>query len=190
MVHLAATQAWLELVQSCSTRTMGQRWHAFANVLSVQPTTRQRLLPCCWALRYSCYLQRLGTHIVIILQAAHALGMQRIQVFGDSELVVRQAQGKYKIKNQVLCKIHQRVQELRGHFEVCVQCMARCSTLRRIQEFTIEHVRREDNAEADELSNEAIDDPSLQGLQGADGVLYDLAACDDVVALVDRAQSD
>lgn len=98
--------------------------------------------------------------------------MQRVRVFGDSELVVRQTQGKYKINNHVLREIHERVQQLKGHFE----------------EFSIEHVLREENATADKLSNEAIDNRWLQGLRGADGVAYDLAACDEVVALVRRAQ--
>lgn len=52
------------------------------------------------------------------------------------------------------------------------------------QEFEIKHVPRKQNAMADKLSNEAIDCPSLQGLERRVCVEY---ACDDVVAMIDNA---
>jgi len=65
----------------------------------------------------------------------------RIKVISDSELLVRQMQGRYKVKSQDLKPLHDQAQEM----------------TRRLEAFTIEHVRREQNREADRLVNEALD---------------------------------
>lgn len=62
----------------------------------------------------------------------------------DSELVVKQLNGEYQIKDEGLCKQFMRIWNLRvGHFP----------------KTTFTHVRREDNKEADRLSNVAMDTP-------------------------------
>jgi ribonuclease HI len=60
----------------------------------------------------------------------------------DSELVVKQMQGKYKIKEPTLQILAKEVVALIGSFEAV----------------TFTHVRRELNKEADRLVNEAIDE--------------------------------
>ena len=65
----------------------------------------------------------------------------RVKVISDSELLVRQMQGRYKVKSQDLKPLHDQAQEM----------------TRRLEAFTIEHVRREQNREADRLVNEALD---------------------------------
>jgi ribonuclease HI len=59
----------------------------------------------------------------------------------DSELVVRQINGEYKVKEPRLQALHGQVRML----------------LNAIPRYTIRHVRREENARADELANEALD---------------------------------
>jgi ribonuclease HI len=75
------------------------------------------------------------------LQAALDLGVQKIQVRMDSELVVRQLLGIYRVRNPGLQPLYNAVQERR----------------RRFASFQIEHVRRHDNARADALANAALD---------------------------------
>jgi len=59
----------------------------------------------------------------------------------DSELIVRQMQGSYRVQSPDLKPLHQRAQEL----------------ARRLPQFSIEHVPREQNRQADRLANEAMD---------------------------------
>ena len=59
----------------------------------------------------------------------------------DSELVVRQVQGQYKVKNPHLQKIFNQVMEKLGSLK-----------------YVIRHVPREENDVADQLANEAIDE--------------------------------
>ncbi len=65
----------------------------------------------------------------------------RVKVISDSELLVRQMQGRYKVKSADLKPRFQQAQEM----------------ARKLEEFSIEHVRREHNREADRLVNEALD---------------------------------
>ncbi len=66
-----------------------------------------------------------------------------VEVRMDSELVVRQVQGQYKVKNEGLKPLFLEVQEaIRG-----LKC-------------TFHHVPREKNKEADRLANEALDNPA------------------------------
>jgi ribonuclease HI len=68
-------------------------------------------------------------------------GVERLDVFMDSELVVRQVNGQYKVKDAGLKPLHAQA----------------CLLLSRFHEVDVKHVRREQNAEADRLVNEAID---------------------------------
>jgi ribonuclease HI len=73
-------------------------------------------------------------------------GTREIQVFSDSELLVRQMGGRYRVKNPGLQPLYREASELLSRFE-----RAR-----------ITHVRREDNREADALANRALDEQALK----------------------------
>jgi ribonuclease HI len=76
------------------------------------------------------------------LEAAADLGLFRLAVFSDSELVVKQMNGEYGVRHPDLIPLHKRARELRKEF-VSVPIM---------------HVRREDNQRADALCNAALDE--------------------------------
>jgi ribonuclease HI len=65
----------------------------------------------------------------------------RLRVFSDSELLVRQIQGRYKVKSQELKPLVERAREM----------------IARLEAFSIQHVPRERNREADRLVNQALD---------------------------------
>lgn len=73
----------------------------------------------------------------------YALDNRRLQlrVRSDSELLVRQIQGRYKVKSADLKPLHEQALGL----------------IRELERFEIEHVPREQNHEADRLVNEALD---------------------------------
>ncbi len=75
------------------------------------------------------------------LRTARTLGADRVVVEADSELVVKQLNGEYRVKNEGLKPLFCEAQVARRAFESA--------------EFV--HVRRERNAEADALANEAMD---------------------------------
>ena len=75
------------------------------------------------------------------LELALEHGVQRLTCFLDSELVVRQIQGVYKVKEVTLRVFHAEAQRL----------------LTRFDSVELRHIPREDNAEADRLVNEALD---------------------------------
>jgi ribonuclease HI len=79
--------------------------------------------------------------LLLGLERARALGAREVELIGDSELVVRQVRGEYKVKNPDLRPLRDRVVDALGHFD----------------EWSIRHVRREDNAAADQLVNAALD---------------------------------
>ena len=62
-------------------------------------------------------------------------------MFLDSELVVRQVNGQYKVKDAGLKPLHQQA----------------CLLLSSFHEVDVKHIRREQNAAADALVNQAID---------------------------------
>ncbi len=64
-----------------------------------------------------------------------------VRVLSDSELMVRQMNGVYKVRSPDLRPLYQQARAL----------------AQRLQWFRIEHVRREQNARADRLANEAMD---------------------------------
>lgn len=64
-----------------------------------------------------------------------------LKVLSDSELLVRQMRGQYKVKSPALKELFERAQAL----------------ARRFEQFTIEHVLRQRNKEADRLVNKVLD---------------------------------
>lgn len=75
------------------------------------------------------------------LQNALALGARELEVRADSELMIKQVNGVYKVKNPDMKKLFARVQRLMAGFDR-VNC---------------EHVYRDSNKEADARANEAMD---------------------------------
>lgn len=81
------------------------------------------------------------TALLKALEHARRLGARRLTVFSDSELMVKQMNGEYRVKHPGLQRLYDEAQHAAEQFD----------------EVTIRHVRREDNAEADRLCNEALD---------------------------------
>lgn len=73
----------------------------------------------------------------------HALvrGERQVRVYADSQLLVRQMQGRYAVRSPNLEPLFREARRLAAS----------------IPEFVIEHVRRESNREADRLANQAMD---------------------------------
>jgi ribonuclease HI len=80
--------------------------------------------------------------LLLGIERAAALGASELELVGDSELVVKQVKGEYKVKDATMRELHGRVRD----------------ALRDFDQWSIRHVRREHNAEADRLVNEALDD--------------------------------
>lgn len=76
------------------------------------------------------------------LKAAAEMGASSVTLRADSELMVRQLQGRYQVKNAKLLPLFRQVKELCAGFA----------------DFTAQHVYREQNAEADHQANLAIDE--------------------------------
>lgn len=81
------------------------------------------------------------TALIEGLRLAAELGAKRVTCRLDSELIVRQLQGRYRIKNERLGELSRDVRAMMGRFEHC--------------EF--EHIGRDENREADRLAGEALD---------------------------------
>jgi ribonuclease HI len=74
------------------------------------------------------------------IEMAKELGADELQIHGDSELVVKQMLGQYKVKHPDMKPLHAQAREALDGVE-----------------WTISHVRREQNADADALVNQALD---------------------------------
>lgn len=81
------------------------------------------------------------TALVRALKCCEQLAARRVTLHSDSELIVKQMLGEYKVKHQDMIPLYEEAQDL----------------ARRFHSFVIRHVRRADNAEADRLGNEALD---------------------------------
>jgi ribonuclease HI len=81
------------------------------------------------------------TALIKALTKAHEMGAENVECFLDSELVVKQLNGQYKIKEETLKPLAAKVLSMTNKFK----------------SISFSHVRREKNKEADRLVNEAID---------------------------------
>lgn len=81
------------------------------------------------------------TALVRGLERAADLGLKRLSVFSDSELLVKQMNGEYRVKHPDLVPLYEDAKELVKEFDAV----------------TIAHVRREQNKRADALGNMALD---------------------------------
>ena len=78
--------------------------------------------------------------IIAALEKALALGARQVELNSDSELMVRQIKGQYRVRKEALRPLYQRVKELQSLLEG----------------FTIKHIPRQQNREADKLANAAL----------------------------------
>lgn len=81
------------------------------------------------------------------LEEAIDLGERNIEVFSDSELLVKQINGEYKVKNEGLIPLFHHAQSL----------------LKKFKHRRIYHTSREENKLADKLANKGIDEQSTKG---------------------------
>ncbi|OGO30060.1 MAG: hypothetical protein A2Z29_06520 [Chloroflexi bacterium RBG_16_56_11] len=79
--------------------------------------------------------------VIASLEKAIGLGATQVTLLSDSELVVNQLKGRYKVKNAALRHLYQEIVRLTG----------------RLETFTASTVPRGENAAADALANRALD---------------------------------
>jgi ribonuclease HI len=82
--------------------------------------------------------------LIAALDYAQQHGIRALRIESDSELLVRQMRGQYKVKSPELRPLFERAKKMAQTFD----------------SFKIDHVYREKNAEADALANEALDETS------------------------------
>ena len=79
--------------------------------------------------------------IIAALEEATKLGARQVELNSDSELVVRQIKGEYRVRKATLKPLYQQVKQLQSCLE----------------SFTINHIPRQQNIEADRLANKAFE---------------------------------
>ena len=79
--------------------------------------------------------------IIAALEEAVRLDVKQVDIKMDSELVVKQINGEYRVKKATLKPLYQQVKQLQGL----------------LQGFTVTHIPRQQNFEADKLANKALD---------------------------------
>ena len=78
--------------------------------------------------------------IIAALEEATKLGAKQVDIKTDSELVVKQINGEYRVKKATLKPLYQQAKQWLGSLEG----------------FTITHIPRQQNTEADNLANKAL----------------------------------
>jgi ribonuclease HI len=86
------------------------------------------------------YAEYMG--LLLGLRRAKAMGIKELEVLSDSELMVRQIEGRYQVKAENLRPLHDEAKVLLKAFPVV----------------EVRHIPREENSAADEMSNRAIDE--------------------------------
>jgi len=79
--------------------------------------------------------------VLLALDLAETLGARDVEIRLDSELVVRQLNGQYKVKHPALKPLFERARELMAAFD----------------RVTVSHVPRDENTVADKLANDELD---------------------------------
>jgi ribonuclease HI len=79
--------------------------------------------------------------LIFGIEQAKLLGATELDLVGDSELIVKQIRGEYKVKDAGMKPLH----------------AAALAALSDVDEWSIRHVKRELNAEADRIVNETLD---------------------------------
>ncbi len=79
--------------------------------------------------------------VITALEEAVKLGAGQVDMRSDSELVIRQINGQYRVKSASLKPLYQQVKQLQSQLEG----------------FTISYIPRQENTEADRLANIALE---------------------------------
>jgi ribonuclease HI len=79
--------------------------------------------------------------LLLGIERAGARGATELELVGDSELIVKQVKGEYKVKDAGMRELHAQAK----------------AALRDFDSWSIHHVKRAENAEADRLVNMALD---------------------------------
>jgi ribonuclease HI len=79
--------------------------------------------------------------LLLGIALASELGAEELELVGDSELIVRQVEGRYKVKHADMKELHAKVKRELAPFG----------------SWSIRHVKRAENADADALVNQALD---------------------------------
>lgn len=96
----------------------------------------------------ACISQRIGhatnnqaeyRAVIAALEKVIRLGADDIELYSDSELVVKQIRGEYRVKKATLKPLHQQARQLQG----------------RLDRFVIKHIPRQQNTEAHRLADRA-----------------------------------
>ncbi|HPS54708.1 MAG TPA: ribonuclease HI family protein [Sedimentisphaerales bacterium] len=74
------------------------------------------------------------------LKAARGLGAESVHLFSDSELLIKQINGEYRVKNKSLIELHRQVNKLLSSFK----------------SWKVDHIYREENTIADSVVGKAI----------------------------------
>ena len=82
--------------------------------------------------------------LILALETAKQIGAEKINIYADSELMVKQIKGEYRVKNEGLKPLYQKAIGLLKDFKA----------------YGIIHIEREKNTDADKLANQAIDESS------------------------------
>jgi ribonuclease HI len=80
--------------------------------------------------------------LLAALKYALEHGHRSVRIKSDSELLVKQMRGEYRVKNPGLQPLYQEARAIAGNLD----------------RITYEHIRREQNEDADRLANEAMDE--------------------------------
>lgn len=86
--------------------------------------------------------------LIAALDYAETHGIRALRILSDSELMVKQMRGQYKVKSEDLRPLFERARKM----------------AQTLESFRIEHVYREQNREADALANQAMDETARGGL--------------------------
>lgn len=83
--------------------------------------------------------------LLLAIEEASSKGATKLAIYADSELMVKQIRGEYRVKNEDLKPLHREIVQ----------------RLKTMGSYTIDHVPRERNKAADKLANRAIDEKVL-----------------------------
>lgn len=81
------------------------------------------------------------TALIKAIEAARQIDAEELAVFSDSELLVQQINGRYKVKSENIKPLYRRAMDLLGQ----------------LSSWKVSHIKREANSQADAIVNQAID---------------------------------
>jgi ribonuclease HI/probable phosphoglycerate mutase len=90
--------------------------------------------------------------LLLGLQCANSLGVRKLICQGDSELIIKQVTGKYRVKDSKLQALYEPTKEV----------------MKRFDKISFEHIYRNENERADWLANHAMDTKTNHGFDEID----------------------